>query len=106
VSALLGLTLREAAVGKVYNVGSSEEVRILELAAKVKQIVDSSSEISLIPYAEAYAPNFEDMHRRVPDVSRIQGLLGWQPQFSLEQILVRVRDSLREAKPIATCEES
>jgi len=96
VSALVDLTHRPEAVGKVYNIGSTEEVSIRELAVQAKQVTDSTSDISLIPYNDAYAPNFEDMQRRVPDTTRIQSLLGWRPQFSLEQILVRVRDSLQQ----------
>jgi UDP-glucose 4-epimerase len=99
VLALIGLAQHPEAVGKVYNIGSSEEVCIRDLALQAKQITDSSSDIAYIPYTEAYAPNFEDMQRRVPDASRIQSLLEWQPQFSLQQILVRVRDSLQKATP-------
>jgi UDP-glucose 4-epimerase len=95
VSALIGLAQHPEALGKVYNIGSSEEVSIGDLAAQAKQVTDSQSDIVHIPYSEAYAPNFEDMQRRVPDTSRIKSLLGWQPRFTLEQILVRVRDSLQ-----------
>src|SRR5262249_44219807 len=93
------------AVGKVYNIGSSEEVCIRDLAAQAKQVTDSTSDIAYIPYTQAYAPNFEDMQRRVPDTSRIRSLLGWQPRFSLEQILVRVRDNLQKAKPESGLDE-
>ena len=105
VLALVGLAQHPEAVGKVYNIGSSEEVCIQELAAQSKQVTDSTSDIAYIPYAEAYAPNFEDMQRRVPDISRINALLGWRPRFSLEQILVRVRDSLQKAKPPSVSRE-
>jgi UDP-glucose 4-epimerase len=98
VLALLGVAQYPEAVGHVYNIGSSEEVCIRDLAAQARKVTDSNSDIAYIPYSEAYAPNFEDMQRRVPDTSRISALLGWGPQFSLTQILVRVRDSLQEGK--------
>jgi UDP-glucose 4-epimerase len=105
VLALVGLAQHPEAVGKVYNIGSSEEVCIRDLAAQAKQVTDSTSGIAYIPYTEAYAPNFEDMQRRVPDTGRIQSLLGWQPRFSLKQILVRVGDSLQKAKPQSALRE-
>jgi UDP-glucose 4-epimerase len=96
VSALIALARHPEALGNVYNIGSSEEVNIRELAEQVKEVTGSLSEIVHIPYAEAYAPSFEDMQRRVPETSRIQVLLGWRPRVPLKQILVRVRDSLRQ----------
>ena len=67
-----------------------------DLACRVKEVAGSSSEIRNIPYAEAYAPGFEDMERRVPDTSRINKLVGWKPNQSLQQILVRDHDYMRE----------
>ncbi len=87
VQALLGLAQHPEAPGHVYNIGGIEEVSIGELAEQVKAITHSSSPIITVPYAEAYAPGFEDMQRRVPDIRRIQALLGWQPQRSLDEIL-------------------
>ena len=81
--------------GKVTNVGSQAEITILGLAEKVKEITGSSSPIKLIPYDEAYAPGFEDMMRRVPDTSRIESLIGWKPQISLDETLACVRDELK-----------
>jgi UDP-glucose 4-epimerase len=95
VRAIIGLGLHPEAPGQVYNIGSSEEVTIRRLAERVIAITGSSSEIVYVPYAEAYAPGFEDMQRRVPDTSRIQALLNWQPQLSLDRILMRVRDDLQ-----------
>lgn len=95
VSALIGLAQHPEAIGKVYNIGSSEEVCIRDLATQIKEVTHSTSDIVYIPYNEAFAPSFEDMQRRVPDTSRVQALLGWQPELSLKQILVRVRDSLQ-----------
>jgi UDP-glucose 4-epimerase len=99
VLALVGLAQHPEALGKVYNIGSSEEVCIRDLAAQAKQVTErSTSDITLISYNEAYALNFEDMQRRVPDTSRINALLGWRPRFLLKQILVRVRDSIQQAE--------
>jgi UDP-glucose 4-epimerase len=95
VRAITGLAQHPEAPGRVYNIGGSEEVRIRELAERVKGVTESCSEIVHIPYTEAYGRGFEDMRRRVPDTSRIQALLGWHPQLPLDQILVRVRDDLQ-----------
>jgi len=99
VQALTGLAEHEEAVGRVFNIGASEEVSILELAQRVKLATGSQSPIQLIPYDEAYAPGFEDMRRRVPDTTRVRELLGWQPQIPLDTILQRVAASLRETPP-------
>ncbi|HEY64137.1 MAG TPA: NAD-dependent epimerase/dehydratase family protein [Caldilineae bacterium] len=94
VRALAGLMGHPEAAGRVFNVGSTDEVTIEELARRVKRITESRSPIVYVPYDEAYAPGFEDMRRRVPDISRIQALLGWQPTIPLDETLVRVRDWL------------
>jgi UDP-glucose 4-epimerase len=90
VGALAGLATREDLYGEVLNIGSTEEVSILELAARVKEATRSDSEIVLIPYGEAYGEDFEDMRRRVPDISKIKAALGWQPTASLDEILAEV----------------
>lgn len=95
VEAIAGLAQHAQAPGQVFNIGSSEEVTIRELAERVKVVTESCSQIEYTPYTEAYALGFEDMRRRVPDTSRIQELLGWQPQLSLDQILVRVRNDFQ-----------
>jgi nucleoside-diphosphate-sugar epimerase len=87
VSALAGLMLTEQAYGRVFNVGSTNEIAISELAHTVRDATGSSSEITLVPYDEAYEEGFEDMARRVPDISRIGELLGWAPTRTLDQIL-------------------
>jgi UDP-glucose 4-epimerase len=75
------------AVGGTFNVGSQEEISILELAQKIIAGARSSSEIKLIPYDEAYPAGFEDMQRRLPSTDKIRALTGWQPTRSLDQIL-------------------
>ena len=90
VGGLLGLIDHPDAAGEVFNIGSQQEVSILELAEKVKAMTKSKSEIVLVPYEEAYEEGFEDMSRRVPDTSKIAKLIGYEPTVSLEQILERV----------------
>lgn len=87
VDALIKLMDHPGAVGQVFNIGSSEEVSIAELAEMVKVLADSSSEIVLVPYEEAYEPGFEDMPRRVPDTSKIASLIGFRPRMKLPDII-------------------
>ncbi|MCP4166252.1 MAG: NAD-dependent epimerase/dehydratase family protein [Chloroflexi bacterium] len=94
VRALIDLAEYPEALGRVYNVGSNEEISIGELAERVKLLTGSASPIELIPYEQAYAPGFEDMQRRVPNTSRIRALSGWAPEFKLNQILTRIAASL------------
>jgi len=91
IQAIVGLAHHPEAVGRVFNIGSSEEVSILELAARIREITSSRSEITFTPYSEAYAPGFEDMARRVPDTCRIKELLGWSPLRRLNETLEAVR---------------
>jgi UDP-glucose 4-epimerase len=90
VAALTGLATTGKGSGTVFNIGSSEEISINGLAEKVRELTGSSSEIVYVPYAEAYAPGFEDMERRVPDTSRIEALLGWSPSRNLQQTLTDI----------------
>jgi UDP-glucose 4-epimerase len=83
----------------VFNVGSTEEVTMLELAGLVKELSGSGSDIVTIPYAEAYEDGFEDMIRRVPDTSKIRAAIGWQPTRALREILGDVIDAERSAIP-------
>jgi UDP-glucose 4-epimerase len=95
VRAIVGLAEHPATPGRTFNVGGHEEVTIRELAERIKALVGGPSEITFVPYAEAYAPGFEDMERRVPNTERINALLGWRPEITLDQILVRMRDHLQ-----------
>jgi UDP-glucose 4-epimerase len=87
VAALAALLQEKAAYGEVVNVGSQEEVSILELADRVVDFTGSSSSISLIPYDEAYEEGFEDMLRRIPDIAKVDRLIGWQPTHTLDDII-------------------
>jgi len=90
VGALQALLSEPDAEGEVFNVGSTEEVTMLELAQCVVQAAGSDSEIRLIPYEQAYGEGFEDMRRRVPNTARIRDLVGWRPRHSLDQIISEV----------------
>ncbi|HEV3468944.1 MAG TPA: GDP-mannose 4,6-dehydratase [Pyrinomonadaceae bacterium] len=90
VGALVALMDREEATGQVFNVGSNEEVSIMELARRVKELAGSDSEIVTVPYAEAYEEGFEDMPRRVPDISKVSALVGFRPAMPLDGILQSV----------------
>jgi UDP-glucose 4-epimerase len=95
VRALADLMTREDAYGEVFNIGSDEEISILDLAHRVREMAGSDSEIVLVPYDEAYEDGFEDMLRRVPDTEKLRRLLRWQPTKSLEEILADVVESRR-----------
>jgi UDP-glucose 4-epimerase len=90
VEALGELVLRKEAVGEVFNIGSNEEVSIEGLAHRVRQIAGSNSEISYIPYDQAYEEGFEDMLRRVPSLEKVRSLIGYHPKTSLNAIIERV----------------
>jgi UDP-glucose 4-epimerase len=87
VDALVRLLDHPDAIGEVFNVGSTEEISILELAEKIAARTGGRSSIQLVPYEQAYETGFEDMQRRVPDTGRIHKLVGWQPERDLEVIL-------------------
>jgi UDP-glucose 4-epimerase len=95
VRALLGLLDEPRAVGDVYNVGSTDEMTIMQLAERVRDAALSTSEIQLIPYDQAYETGFEDMRRRVPDTSKINSLTGWEPHHDLAEIIKEVLDHQR-----------
>jgi UDP-glucose 4-epimerase len=96
VRALCELISTEDVAGEVFNIGSTEEISILDLGHRVREAAGSDSEVSLVPYDDAYEPGFEDMPRRVPDLSKIERVLGWSPTRSLDQILDDVIESERQ----------
>src|SRR5512146_1364688 len=98
--ALISLMHHPGAVGNIFNIGSNEEVSILELAERVAAVTRSTSSIRMVPYQQAYASGFEDMTRRIPDLRRIRELIGYTPTKSLDQILQAISKSMREAVAI------
>lgn len=95
VRGLVALVREPKAVGEVFNIGNGEEVSIRELAEKVKAKTGSASPIVTIPYDQAYEAGFEDMPRRVPDITKINALVGYEPTVHLDEILDKVIDYFR-----------
>ncbi len=95
VESIVRLIDTPAAVGQVFNIGNDQEITIRALAELVKETVGSSSEIQVIPYDQAYTFGFEDMQRRVPDVSKLERVIGYRPRSSLETIIA---DLIEEKK--------
>ncbi len=95
VQALLKLVKEPKAVGQVINIGNTGEISIQKLAERVRELSGSKSPIKLVPYEEAYESGFEDMPRRVPDLSKVTALIGYKPRFSLDDILTQVIEYFR-----------
>jgi len=87
VEAMVRLINNPSAIGQVFNIGNDQEISIAKLAEKVKTATGSSSEIRLVSYEDAYTQGFEDMQRRVPDVSKLERLTGYRPRTALDQII-------------------
>src|SRR5512135_128142 len=102
VGALITLMNHPDAVGQVFNIGSNEEVTIAALAERVKVLAGSRSEIVMVPYEAAYGEGFEDMPRRVPDISKIGALIGFRPERTLEEILESVIAFHRAPSPASS----
>ncbi|MBC7782972.1 MAG: GDP-mannose 4,6-dehydratase [Burkholderiales bacterium] len=90
--AIKRLITRPEHYGKVFNVGSSEEISILQLARLVKEMTQSDSEIVFVPYDVAYDDGFEDMRRRIPDLRRIHNAIGYQPRVGLVKIIEKIME--------------
>jgi len=95
VRALTALMVEPKAIGEVVNIGNVEEISMLGLAERVKAMTNSSSPIKLIPYDEAYESGFEDMPRRLPDLTKIRGMIGYEPTRNLDAILTDVIEFIR-----------
>jgi UDP-glucose 4-epimerase len=95
VQALADLMAVDEHYGEVFNIGSTEEVSIAELAERVRDRTGSSSPIELLPYEEAYGAGFEDMARRLPDVAKIESAIGWRARRSLDEIVDTVIEHQR-----------
>ncbi|MBN1401870.1 MAG: GDP-mannose 4,6-dehydratase [Anaerolineae bacterium] len=90
IRAILSLSDEPAAAGQVFNIGSTQEVTIEALARRIIALANSASDLIFIPYDQAYEAGFQDMRRRVPSISKIHRLTGWQPEIDLDGILKRV----------------
>lgn len=96
VDAISRLAEVEDAEGQVFNIGSDEEISIVGLAERVRERSDSASEISLIPYEQAYEPGFEDFRRRVPSLDKIKRVIGWRPTTALDTTIDQIISYIRE----------
>ncbi len=95
--AMIALISHPGAHGEIFNVGHGKEISVYNLAVLIKEMTDSESEIKLVPYDEAYEAGFEDMQRRVPDLSKIRQLIGYRPTLNLPEILERtIQHELRK----------
>ena len=95
VECLLKLINEPKAIGQVFNIGNKEEVTILKLAEIVKSLTGSASPIEFVPYDKAYEEGFEDMPRRVPDLTKVRQLVGYEPKVQLNEIITKVIDYFR-----------
>jgi UDP-glucose 4-epimerase len=86
----MALVAEPRAIGEVFNLGNNQEITIRELAELVKTMADSDSDIVAIPYEEAYESGFEDMPRRVPDLTKARALIDYEPRVQLPEILSKV----------------
>jgi UDP-glucose 4-epimerase len=96
VRATLALSLAPNAVGDVFNIGTTHELTIQELAERVRALAGSVAPIRFVPYEEAYQPGFEDLRRRVPDIRKAERVAGYQPRVPLDETLHRVIAHLRD----------
>src|SRR5215471_8054428 len=92
VDALIKIAEHPQAVGEVYNIGSDQEITILDLARRIRELADSQSTIRFVPYSQAYEEGFEDMMRRVPDTTKVRELIGYSPRVDLDGIIMNVID--------------
>lgn len=102
--ALVALMRRDDVYGEVFNIGSTEEISIVDLARLVRDVTESDSEIAFVPYDEAYEAGFEDMPQRIPDTTKIRDLLGWEPRRSLTAILTDILEHFRRHPALAGLE--
>jgi UDP-glucose 4-epimerase len=96
VDALVKLSAEPRAIGQVFNIGNTGEVTIRDLAHRVKDLAGSSSPVQYVPYDEAYEAGFEDMPRRVPDITKLRQLIGYEPKMGLDEIIRSVIEHFRQ----------
>ena len=106
VRAIIGLMETEEAIGKIFNIGSTHEIKIKDLAKKVIELTGSSSEIKYVPCEEVYEEEKRELKRSVPDISKIDGLIGWRPEVGLDEMLKKViayeRERLDKKKDLSS----
>ena len=95
VAGVLAVIHSSATLGEVFNIGNDEEITIENLATEIIELTNSQSIIEKVLYEKAYSPGFEDMHRRVPDISKIKKVVGWTPKLSLDAIISDIAAHLR-----------
>jgi UDP-glucose 4-epimerase len=100
IEGIAGLMGHADAPGKVFNIGNDEETSIMDLAKRVIALTGSKSEIEIIPFSQAYPAGFEDMHRRIPDLTKIKTLLGYEPKRNLDMILKDVIEEFKAGQAI------
>lgn len=96
IPAITALAESSKAEGRVFNIGAKDEITIIDLARKVKNMCDSQSSIILVPYEQATEQGFEDMRRRIPDTSRINELIGWNPSITLDDTIADIIQQFKE----------
>lgn len=94
-NAIIKVAEHPQANGEIYNIGSQQEITILDLAKRIKELTESDSKIVFVPYEQAYEEGFEDMMRRVPDLTKVHRLIGYEPTVQLDEILRSVIDDVR-----------
>lgn len=99
VRAMMALMDSDRTVGEVYNLGGNAEIAIVDLAKRIKELVESESEITFVPYEQVYGENFEDMPRRVPSLEKIRAAIGFEPKVGLDETLQSVIDYERSLVP-------
>ena len=95
VAGVLAVIDSNAALGEVFNIGNDDEITIQDLAQEVIELTGSKSVIEKVLYEKAYAPGFEDMQRRVPDISKVERVVGWTPKLSLDSIITDISNHLK-----------
>jgi UDP-glucose 4-epimerase len=82
-------------IGHAFNIGSTNEITITELAQKVIELTNSASEVNYKKHSDVFGANFEEPKRRVPDISKIKGFVGWQPKKSLDEVILEIAEDIR-----------
>lgn len=99
VRAVIGLMENPASNGEVFNIGSTDEITMIDLARRVIELTGSASTLQFVPYEEAYGPDFEDLDRRVPDITKLSSLMDWTGLLGLDEILRSVIEHMRQGRP-------